>query len=239
MNCEERYKSLSVLFVEDDNPDDGTGEVYLLDAHGNDQYSEYEPKIYQTTPGPSTDSNIAGYRFDGNCVDLYVRLSELKVDGVGRSNPSGIGLTWATDQENNNLEQGPKTDTTDTADIPIDLDPIIDVSKSDSPDPVDAGQNLTYTVTVTNSGNMAVLDGVGNEFEDSIPGNTNYAPGTITVDGSPNDDDTSDGIGYDLGNNQIIWNGNVPHRGSVTIVYQVSVQPCLANGTQISNQGTF
>ncbi|MEA1965036.1 MAG: hypothetical protein U9O41_07930 [Candidatus Aerophobetes bacterium] len=226
-----------LLFVEDTN-NDGTGEVYLLDAHGYDRFREYEPNIYKTNPGPITDPTIAGYRFDGNCVDLYIKLSELKVDGVGRSNPSGINLTWATDQENPNLEQAPITDRANTSDVPIHIAPVIDVTKTDSPDPVETGQNITYTVTITNSGNIDVLDDPNsNEFEDSIPENTTYATGSIIVNGTPNDDDISDGIGYDSVNNKIIWNGIVPAGGSVTISFQVTVKSPLPNGTQISNQG--
>jgi len=220
-----------LLFVEDTD-NNGTGEVYLLhDTNGDGEFSEYElPFHYETNPGPITDPSIAGYRFDGNCVDLYVNLSEL-----GKANPSCINLTWATDQENPNLEQAPTTDSADSYNMPIHIAPIIDVIKTDSPDPVEAGNNITYTVTIINSGNMDLLNGTGNEFEDPIPADTSYAPGTIAIDGVPNDDDITDGVGYDSGN--IIWNGVVSAGGSVSIVFQVTVDSPLPNGTQISNQG--
>jgi uncharacterized repeat protein (TIGR01451 family) len=221
-----------MLFVEDTGGD-GAIEVYLLNAGGDESFSEYEPTVYQTTPGPVTNTTIAGYRIDGWCVDMYIKLSAL-----GVSSPYGISLLWATDQQNPNLEQMPTTDKPDDGQ-PITLSPAIEVYKTDSPDPVQAGQNITYTVTITNDGNMDVINGTGNEFEDPIPADTSYAPGTITVDGVPNDDDITDGIGYDSGNTQIIWNGAVPAGGSVTIVFQVTVDSPLANGTQISNQGTF
>lgn len=113
-----------ILFVEDDNPEDGTGEVYLLPAippeSPDDRYNDYEPKVYKNDPpyGPVSSSTTAGYRFeiDGSnyYVDMYVKLSAL-----GKSNPYGISLWWATDQENNNLEQGPTTDASDAADAPF------------------------------------------------------------------------------------------------------------------------
>jgi len=227
-----------LLFVEDFDDDYVDGEVYFLDAGGDEAFNEYEPSYYDPVPG-EVNSTVGGYRIDGWNVDLYIKLSELKVGGVGICTPAGLELVWATDQENPNLEQMPTCDGTDAGDIPVTTNPVIEVTKTDSPDPVDATASITYNVTIPNSGNISTVDYTGNEFEDSIPGNTTYAPGTIMVDGSPNDDDISDGIGYDSGNNQIIWNGGIPNGGSVTIVFQVAVQPCLTNGTQISNQGTF
>jgi len=108
-----------VLLVEDsdDISEDPPGDVYLLDASPDDTFSDYDlpPGKYITTPGEITDLNIAGYRFfENKYVDLYVKLSEL-----GRSNPYGLGLMWATDQENKKLEQGPDVDTPDPADAPF------------------------------------------------------------------------------------------------------------------------
>jgi hypothetical protein len=108
-----------ILFVEDDNPEDGTGEVYLLPASPDDSYGDYEPGLYKAPPyGPVSDNTIAGYRFDTDgsnyYVDMYVKLSAL-----GQSDAYGISLWWATDQENPNLEQGPTTDVADAADAPF------------------------------------------------------------------------------------------------------------------------
>jgi hypothetical protein len=110
-----------ILFVEDSDPrNDGIGEVYLLDAHGDDTFAEYETPAdrYKDAPpyGPVTDPTIAGYRIDGNCIDLYVKISAL-----GRSDPYGVNVWWATCQENQNLEQGPTTDTADIGDMPFEI----------------------------------------------------------------------------------------------------------------------
>ena len=47
----------------------------------------------------------------------------------------------------------------------------IQVTKADSPDPVIAGQNLTYTITVTNAGPS---DAQNVQFFDSVPGGTTF-----------------------------------------------------------------
>ena len=127
----------------------------------------------------------------------------------------------------------------DTHSLDIDYPIVIEVTKADSPDPVEASQTINYTVVINNDGDTATDDNSGNEFEDTIPSNTTYAPGTITVNSAPNDDDTTDGIGYDSTNNKIIWNGSVPAEGSINIAFQVTVDSPLENGTEISNQGIF
>ena len=130
-------------------------------------------------------------------------------------------------------------DESNTHSLDIDYPIKIEMTKVDSPAPVEAGQNITYTVTITNSGTLASSDNPGNEFEDIIPINTAYSADTIAINGIPNDDDTGDGIGYDSINTKIIWNGAVPAGGSITIVFQVAVDSPLVDGTLISNQGMF
>jgi len=112
-----------ILFVEDSPPrNDGVGEVYLLEANCAlcyapfDEYTYYEEpaNAYKTTPGPITDPAIADYEFDGLNVYMKVKLSAL-----GLSSPNIVSLWWATCQENQNLEQGPGTDSADSADAPF------------------------------------------------------------------------------------------------------------------------
>jgi len=176
-----------ILFVEDMNPDDGVGEVYLLPANGDDRYSSYEPLYYQTDPGPVTDSSVAGYRFvtDGGnyYVDMYVSLAAL-----GMPSASGLGLWWATDQGNPNLEQGPTTDFADSADAPFDIwsytivKTVTDVAGGGASGHVDAaGDVITYSVSVTNTG-MENLTGI--TLADSL----------VAAVGSPVESMTGDGV---------------------------------------------
>lgn len=93
---------------------------------------------------------------------------------------------------------------------------------------LECGDTIKYTVTISNSGTLAQGDNPGNEFEDTIPANTTYVPGSATA--------TSGTISYS--NEKIIWNGNIPVNSSAALTFEVTVNQGLQNGTVISNQGT-
>ena len=62
-----------LLFVEDENPEDGTGDVYLLndtdgDGYFDDDWGQPTGDLYKTQN--ITNTSIAGYRITGRCVDL-------------------------------------------------------------------------------------------------------------------------------------------------------------------------
>lgn len=87
------------------------------------------------------------------------------------------------------------------------------------------GGTITYTITISNTGNAASADNAGNEFVDILPAqltlnSANASAGTVTSD-TPT--------------RTVTWNGSVPAAGSVTI----SINATIANtlGT-VSNQGT-
>ena len=203
----------SMVFVENSM-------TYLLSAGGDEAFSEYEPTSYMTTPGPVTDATVAGYQVGGKCVDMYVSYAEL-----GVSDLSGIlRLMWATDQENNNLEQAPNTDTSDG---PISIeegDVVLVVSKIDTPDPVADGATLTYDITVQNTGSAE-------------------ATGVVIVDDYDEDllDITDNDGGTDNGDT-ITWSGvTISAGGSVS--YTVTATPddnvapydLIPDGTVIDN----
>ncbi|MFN3265327.1 MAG: beta strand repeat-containing protein, partial [Deinococcales bacterium] len=96
-----------------------------------------------------------------------------------------------------------------------------------------AGETLTYTVTINNTGGTAAT---GVTFNDVIPANTSYvagsaattsaAPGTVGTTGTPVTAVTGTGL-------------VVPAGGSITVTFQVTVNsPLPANITQISNVAT-
>jgi hypothetical protein len=64
-----------LLFVEDSN-NDGSGEIYLLPANGNDTFSQYEP-WNNTNRSPITDPADASYRITGNYIDMWVAFSAI------------------------------------------------------------------------------------------------------------------------------------------------------------------
>jgi uncharacterized repeat protein (TIGR01451 family) len=88
------------------------------------------------------------------------------------------------------------------------------------------GQNVTYTVTLSNSSGSAQQDNAGNEFTDVLPS-------TLTLVSA------SAGTGSaaaDTGTNTVTWNGAVPASGSVTVTIVATINS-VAPGTTISNQG--
>ena len=92
--------------------------------------------------------------------------------------------------------------------------------------PLTAGQNGSYTVTLTNSGCGNQGDNPGNEFTDTLPAaltlvSANASSGTTTAVPPT-----------------VTWNGPIPAGGSVTITINFTVNTGTA-GQTVSNQGSF
>jgi len=92
------------------------------------------------------------------------------------------------------------------------------------------GETLEYNVIISNTGNANQNDNDGNEFENPIPANTTYIPGSVSA--------TSGSAVYNDTTNKINWNGMIAQESSVMITYQVMINPGIENGTIISSQGT-
>jgi uncharacterized repeat protein (TIGR01451 family)/uncharacterized repeat protein (TIGR02543 family) len=138
------YEAEYLLFIEDTN-DDSLGDIYLLPDVNNSGLPGSSWPDYKSNPGPITDTSVAGYRIEGDCIDLYINLDNI-------SNPEQSYFTWATDQEDPNLDSAPNIDRSDAYWEESLLKADLSIVKSDSVDPVDAGETLTYTLNVTNHG---------------------------------------------------------------------------------------
>lgn len=90
------------------------------------------------------------------------------------------------------------------------------------------GNTVTYTVTLTNSGNAAAADNAGNEFTDVLP------TGLTLVSASAN----SGTAVATIGTKTVTWNGAIPGPGSVTITITATIN-AGTGGTSISNQGSI
>jgi len=210
-----------LLFVEDANPEDGVGEVYLLnDTDGDGEFTDNWGGggfPYRTNPGPITNGSIAGYIITGNCVDLYVRFVNMNI-----SAPSRISLIWVTDQENPNLDQAPTTDFPDSGlrlgPFCVQCRPNLIITKYDFPDPVKAGENLTYTIIYENTGNLNATNVTIMEV---------YDANVTFVNATPEPDP---------GTNDTTWTfPNLTIGGKHYINITVRVNDSVTNGTIIHN----
>ncbi|MEA2074245.1 MAG: hypothetical protein U9O85_00675 [Euryarchaeota archaeon] len=203
-----------LLFVEDYDPDNGTGDVYLLnDTSGDGKFNEWEASSNYYSGGLVTNGSVAGYRITGKCVDLYVRLANI-------TNPSNLSLIWVTDQENPNLDQAPTTDHPDSVPIGplcIHCAPVFSIAKYDWPDPVKAGENLTYTIIYENAGNANATNVTITEVYDN---NVTFLNATPAPDPGTND----------------TWTiPNLPVDGKHYLNITVRVNGTVADGTILHN----
>src|SRR5258706_34079 len=94
----------------------------------------------------------------------------------------------------------------------------MNISKTDAPDPVNAGSNITYTLSYSNTGNA---NASGVVITDTVPGNTSFV--SATAGGSAPAGVVTRTIGA----------LNAGASGSVQMVVQVASP--LSNGTVITN----
>lgn len=102
--------------------------------------------------------------------------------------------------------------------------PTLTIQKTDSPDPVAAGANLTYTLQWSVGGNAPATNVV---ITDPLPANTTF----VSAD---------NGGSYNAGTNAVTWNlgnKNLPEVGTVSFI--VKVANPLPNGTVLTNTATI
>jgi uncharacterized repeat protein (TIGR01451 family) len=141
------YEAEYLLFIEDSPKPggDGIGDIYLLADLNNNGFMQDDWPDYMTSPGPILDSNIAGYKIEDNYIDVYISQENI-------SYPEYSYFTWATDQEDPNLDSAPNIDRSNSywdADL---TKADISIVKSANTDIVIAGELFEYTIQVTNHG---------------------------------------------------------------------------------------
>jgi uncharacterized repeat protein (TIGR01451 family) len=92
-----------------------------------------------------------------------------------------------------------------------------------------SGGAIVYTVAVSNSGPGTQGDNPGAEFTDVLPAGLTLVSATAT----------SGAALATVGTNTVTWNGSIAASGSVTITINATINPGIAPGTTISNQGSF
>jgi len=118
---------------------------------------------------------------------------------------------------------------TDTADV-MRTDVILNKTATDDGSP-EAGENLTYTISVANGG-------AGNEtnvvITDPLPVNTTFVPASITTAGP------FAGV-YDAGQNAVVWTAATLAAGvgPFALSFQAAINPTTPTGTVIENTADF
>ena len=164
-----------LLFIEDSPKPggDGIGDIYLLEDLDGDGFIGDDYSDYLVSPGKITNSSIASYRIEGNCIDVCIKLTEI-------SNPINSYFTWATDQENPNLDQAPDIDRSNNY-WDTDLSKAdISIVKSDSVDSLYPGDSFTYSLLVTNHGPHVAYN---INVTDEIPANLVFNSATPAASG--------------------------------------------------------
>lgn len=153
---------------------------------------------------------------------LVVKVDPTKANGTTITNTATISSA--------NPDPTPANNTTGAVVTTVNTSADLSVSKTDSPDPVNAGANLTYSIIITNTGPSNATNTV---FTDTIPVSTTFQSLTIPP-----------GSGWNCNSIPVGGTGQLnctnPSYGitSTTFTLVVKVSPARDTGTNISNTAT-
>jgi uncharacterized repeat protein (TIGR01451 family) len=106
--------------------------------------------------------------------------------------------------------------------------PILTISKSAAPEPVEAGGLLTYTIVAANSGGANATNAL---ISDPVPANTSFVTGSVTL--------TPPGVGTTGSPPNLVSNLTISAGQSVTVTFTVRVDKPLLAGTIITNTASL
>lgn len=191
-----------------------SGETAVVGAHGDDDKGDFTSSAYVFVRSGTTWSQQTKLAAnDGALSDLFG--ASVAISGV-------TVLVGADNQDANGTNSGAAYVFTTNFLITPNAD--LDITKSDDPDPVVAGTNLTYALTVTNNGPS---DASGVTLTDTLPA------GTTFVSASPAEANCTETTGVVTCNLVDLAAGQ---HAQVTIV--ATTEPNLADGAVITNQAS-
>ncbi|MCY6958952.1 DUF7507 domain-containing protein [Clostridium brassicae] len=112
----------------------------------------------------------------------------------GTVSETAIGTVRNTASVSSDTEDPDPANNESTVDVEVKVAKL-EVVKSADKTAVKVGDNLTYTVTIKNTGNTPANDVV---FKDQIPVGTSFVPGSVTINGMP-DVGANPEVGFDIG----------------------------------------
>ena len=183
------------------------------------------PEFLISPPGTPTGTASAVGPLDAGetaTFTLIVRVNDGTPGNTTITNTAEVFVDPADPNPGNNSG----TTTTTVEGLPV-ADLV--VTKVDSPDPVSAGGNITYTITLQNTGTVAATDV---ELTDGIPLNTTFV--SFTQLSGPTFLILAPSAGSGPGNDVIAQIASFPG-GTATFEMIVRVNPATTQGTTISN----
>ena len=201
----------------------------------------------------STTTDIYNYQiriYETSNIIEFVYGTHSK-DGTNRTNQVGLKGPNATDYENRTTTTDWSASTrgtvnTATMALTSTVYPATGLTYTWTPPPPAAnfttstktapaeslvGDPITYTITITNSGDLATT---ATNLTDLIPDDTTYVADSLTC--------SSGTCAYDSGNNQVTWDGAVAIAESISISFQVdpAERPCgsLVNNAAVITDAT-
>jgi uncharacterized repeat protein (TIGR01451 family) len=175
-----------------------------------------------STAGPIVFSKATVAASETAVFTIVVKVNSGTANGATISNTATAASTTTDPTPGNNSSTATTTVQT-SADIAI--------TKSDSPDPSFAGNNITYTINFSNNGPS---DAASVTVTDAVPANTTFVSATVTT-----------GTGWSTSNPAVGGTGNVVFSkatvaGGETAVFTivVKVDASTATGTIITNTAT-
>ncbi|UCE17404.1 MAG: DUF11 domain-containing protein, partial [Gemmatimonadota bacterium] len=214
-----------------------TGTLDQGDNDGN-EFEDVLPAhtIYDGTYVPTASSGVVSYNAGMNRIDwngtvpaggsvtitFRVLLDSPLDNGTIISN-QGTAYWDSDGNEVNDAEEPSDDPDTPEDDDPTEAEvvsaPLLNITKTSSPDPVEAGGTLTYTITVENVGNAAAT---------GVTVVDNYDESKFMV---------TDADGGAVGGGQIVWDGGlvIPAGGKLEFTVIGEVASPLPDGTEIGN----
>jgi len=168
--------------------------------------------------GGNVSCSLASFAPGSAMFTLTVAVGSGVANGTVLTNTAAV--TSPTPDQNPNNESA-------SADTTVTNSTVISATKTASGDFTPGGA-VTYTVVLTNTSGQDQADNPGAEFTDVLPAQLTLVSATAT----------SGTAVATVATSTVTWNGPIPGGGSVTITINATIDPGVANGTSVSNQGS-
>lgn len=171
------------------------------------------------TGTPPTFNLLGSIAAGGSAMVTFQVLVDDSIPAINPlTNTANAAYTFTVDPANPNGATGTANGNTVSTQI---NEAIVTMEKSVTPTFVDTGDNLTYTIVLTNDGNVAADSVV---VTDAIPVGTTFVAGSVVgATGTPP---------------TLTLTNPIPAGGSATVSFQVQVDPTLPNPNPILNAAT-